>query len=221
MVACVQQDLFRNTIAFENSSRCQDLLCAAQNRPSWDALYYIGALQNRQLATKTAGMQDRRGLLQDFDASASASEDEKGWQSAEMEGGRELRGRGCLRRVAEYGWLITTSLLLMILAVQLAIWNGIRSKTGCPQQVGGDHMHQAESFPTELVQWKADYDFVPLNATEFLRPEVQTKWESLYPGLFASHTRPPTRDEGISTDTYKKKPGQDLGRMGWSTTQRQ
>lgn len=39
------------------------------------------------------------------------------------------------------------------------------------------------TVPTEVVQWKADYEFVPLNATEFLDPKVQTKWESLYPGL--------------------------------------
>lgn len=48
-------------------------------------------------------------------------------------------------------------------------------------------MHRTESFPTEVVRWKADYEFVPLTATEFLKPEVQAKWESLYPGLFAFH----------------------------------
>lgn len=46
------------------------------------------------------------------------------------------------------------------------------------------------TVPTEVVQWKADYDFVPLNATEFLNPKVQTKWESLYPGLLVTHMIP-------------------------------
>lgn len=43
------------------------------------------------------------------------------------------------------------------------------------------------TVPTEVVQWKADYEFVPLNATEFLDPKVQTKWESLYPGMLITH----------------------------------
>lgn len=47
------------------------------------------------------------------------------------------------------------------------------------------------TVPTKVVQWKADYDFVPLNATEFLDPKVQTKWESLYPGLFITVMRCP------------------------------
>lgn len=32
------------------------------------------------------------------------------------------------------------------------------------------------------MKWNADPEFTPLNATEFLKPEVQAKWESLYPG---------------------------------------
>ncbi|KAL2273285.1 hypothetical protein FJTKL_04799 [Diaporthe vaccinii] len=50
--------------------------------------------------------------------------------------------------------------------------------------MGPTQEHDSSMFapiPTEVVQWKADYDFVPLNATEFLNPKVQTKWESLYP----------------------------------------
>lgn len=45
-----------------------------------------------------------------------------------------------------------------------------------------------QAVPTEVVQWKADYEFVPLNATEFLDAKVQTKWESLYPGRFTTRT---------------------------------
>lgn len=46
------------------------------------------------------------------------------------------------------------------------------------------------TVPTEVVKWKADYEFVPLNATQFLDPKVQTKWESLYPGMPITHIIP-------------------------------
>lgn len=92
--------------------------------------------------------------------------------------------------------------MVIILGFQLVIWGRIRSTTGaCSSQVGGDYVEKAQScpsvplllitggilltlhtVPTEVVKWKADYEFVPLNATQFLDPKVQTKWESLYPG---------------------------------------
>lgn len=38
------------------------------------------------------------------------------------------------------------------------------------------------------MKWNADPEFTPLNATEFLKPEVQAKWETLYPGSCATPT---------------------------------
>lgn len=49
------------------------------------------------------------------------------------------------------------------------------------------------TVPTEVIKWNADPEFTPLNATEFLSPKVQAKWESLYPGTCACNvdsTRP-------------------------------
>lgn len=41
--------------------------------------------------------------------------------------------------------------------------------------------------PTEIIKWNADPEFTPLNATEFLDPKVQAKWETLYPGRILNH----------------------------------
>lgn len=41
------------------------------------------------------------------------------------------------------------------------------------------------TVPTEVIKWNADPEFTPLNATEFLSPKVQAKWETLYPGMHA------------------------------------
>ncbi|KAJ0118621.1 hypothetical protein J7T55_012873 [Diaporthe amygdali] len=99
-----------------------------------------------------------------------------------MGGLGESKGLERVRALAKYRWFITTGLLGIILGFQLVIWNQIRNTTTtCSPQVGGDHVEETKYFPTEVVQWKADYEFVPLNATEFLDPKVQTKWETLYP----------------------------------------
>jgi hypothetical protein len=44
------------------------------------------------------------------------------------------------------------------------------------------------TVPTEVVQWKADFEFTPLNASEFLNPKVQEKWETLLPGMSYSES---------------------------------
>lgn len=107
-------------------------------------------MDNQQSYRNTVGMQDRRGLLQDFDA--SASEEEKDWRTADMDGVREPRGHGCLEAFAEYRWFITTGLLVIILGFQLTIWNRIRSTTaGCTQQVGGDHMDQTQRCSSSRI----------------------------------------------------------------------
>lgn len=43
------------------------------------------------------------------------------------------------------------------------------------------------AVPTEVIKWNADPEFTPLNATEFLDPKVQAKWETLFPGMAGCH----------------------------------
>ncbi|KAK7955881.1 uncharacterized protein PG986_005103 [Apiospora aurea] len=50
-----------------------------------------------------------------------------------------------------------------------------------PVQVGGDYTNAGPTFSTTIQKWKADPDFTPLTATEFLKPKTQAKWESLIP----------------------------------------
>lgn len=43
---------------------------------------------------------------------------------------------------------------------------------------------------TNVQKWKADPDFTPLSATEFLKPKTQAKWGSLIPGETATSSSP-------------------------------
>lgn len=40
---------------------------------------------------------------------------------------------------------------------------------------------------TEVRKWNADPEFTPLNASEFLDPKVQAKWETLIPGEYNTY----------------------------------
>ncbi|KAK3209113.1 hypothetical protein GRF29_69g859160 [Pseudopithomyces chartarum] len=51
----------------------------------------------------------------------------------------------------------------------------------CSTQVGAEYQGLSPDFPTEVRKWEADYEFVPLNATEFLDEKVSAKWATLLP----------------------------------------
>ena len=156
-------------IAFNYFFRYQYFNSLAQNRSSWDRLCALPffEMDNQRSNRNAVGMQDRRGLLQDFDA--STAEEEKSWRVADMEGGRELPGRGCLRAVAEYRWFATTGLLFIILGFQLIIWNRIGNTTGCSQQVGGDHMDKKQSCSSPRGTYK-QHHLVDIGHTTQFQP---------------------------------------------------
>jgi hypothetical protein len=100
-------------------------------------------MNNQRSHSSAGGMQDRRGLLQDFDA--PASEAGKIWRAADMEGGSEHRWRRWLGALHGYKWFITTGLLVIIFGFQLVIWSRIGGTSGCSRQVGGNHMDESQS----------------------------------------------------------------------------
>lgn len=101
-------------------------------------------MNNQQSYRDATRMQDRQGLLQEFDA--STAEDAKHWRTADIAGVQESRGRKGLRALAEYRWFITTGILVVVLGFQLVIWNRIRdTAAACSPQVGGDYVEKTQT----------------------------------------------------------------------------
>ncbi|KAK8105200.1 hypothetical protein PG999_008559 [Apiospora kogelbergensis] len=93
--------------------------------------------------------------------------------------------RTCMTTLQSFSWLVNL-ILLMINTIGLLYlvhsMSGAQSPdSACPIQVGGDYTHEGPIFLTNVQKWKADPDFTPLSATEFLKPKTQAKWGSLIP----------------------------------------
>lgn len=162
--------------------------------------------------------EDREELLASSDTDVASMAEENQWAtSSEIRTGRWAKGRPFLSALRECAWLITMGLLAVAIVLQLAIWHELRKISAAADssaQPGGDHTGKGPLcsspstnsknsharcigpvtdsciVPTEVIKWNPDPEFVPLNATEFLNPKVQEKWESLYPGMCASITVP-------------------------------
>ncbi|KAJ4419797.1 hypothetical protein N0V82_004732 [Gnomoniopsis sp. IMI 355080] len=119
-------------------------------------------------------------LLNSDIASTSTGEEER-WSKTTNWGSRRSAVTSHID-IREYWWLITAGMLGIIIGLQLVIWHEIKTQS-CDTmvQVGSDYNRKSPIFGTEIVKWNADPEFTPLNATEFLKPEVQAKWETLYP----------------------------------------
>ncbi|RDW58868.1 hypothetical protein BP6252_13344 [Coleophoma cylindrospora] len=129
-----------------------------------------------------AGVEGREHLIAKPEAELSTINDEENWSPEISRPPRQSKSRTCLVVLKEYWWLYTTALLIALISLELVIWHDIRAgMQDCPQQAGGDYTNKGPIFTTEVTQWKANPDFVPLNATSFLDPRIQAKWETLYP----------------------------------------
>ncbi|KAH8884352.1 hypothetical protein GQ53DRAFT_829829 [Thozetella sp. PMI_491] len=153
-------------------------------------------MANGRVYKDAPAREDRDELLANSDVESSPVDDDKEWTMAGYRASRRPAGQSIISRLKEYWWIYTTGLLVTIVGLQLAIWHDIRSRSigsGSLSQVGGDYLNKGPLFDTNVVQWKADYDYVPLTAKEFLEPKVRTKWETLIP-TGAAFVGSPTSD---------------------------
>jgi hypothetical protein len=150
-------------------------------------------------------MECQEELLAHSEANTSSLSDDKAWQMAQFGSTKRSSCSKLTLVLREYWWIYSTFLLIIVISLQLTIWHEMK-KSPSPRsysQVGGDYTNQApicsflhlllsyrlifankETVATRVTQWKADPEFTPLNATQFLDPKIQAKWETLYPGVF-------------------------------------
>ncbi|KAK8867594.1 Oxidase ustYa [Apiospora arundinis] len=126
------------------------------------------------MASSASRMADREGLLSE---DPMGSHEKYQWSRPER--------RTCMTTLQSFSWLVNM-VLLMINTIGLLYLVHYMGAPGSisPLQVGGDYTHEGPTFLTTIQKWKADPDFTPLTATEFLKPKTQAKWETLIPAGF-------------------------------------
>lgn len=148
--------------------------------------------------TASPSKEDHDEPLLTSNATPSSSNNEDGWPRRQS---WSMRRSASVADNMPYWALIIVGMLAVIIGLQLTLWYEMRTQS-CKSllQVGGD-FNQKEptsssssanqpwatsltqsAVGTEILKWNPDAEFTPLNATEFLRPEVAKKWETLYPG---------------------------------------
>ncbi|RDW81855.1 hypothetical protein BP6252_02967 [Coleophoma cylindrospora] len=139
-------------------------------------------MDTKKIYKNTPEMDDREQLMGESDNDSASTTDEKDWSSPGFRGLRQSRGQRFISKLRDWWWLYTTGILILIAGLQLAILHEIKTRTpGSSRQAGGDYTNEGPIFTTEVVQWAADPEFTPLNASAFLAPKTQAKWESLLP----------------------------------------
>ncbi|KAH8664404.1 hypothetical protein BX600DRAFT_464383 [Xylariales sp. PMI_506] len=139
-------------------------------------------MHSKQSFEDAPRVEDQERLLPKSDADSTSVAEGESWQPTSFRTSRQSKRRSFIAALRDYWWLYSTILLIAIVGLQLVIWHDIRAGSQeCSRQIGGDYNNEGPIFTTEVTQWKANPDFVPLNATAFLDPKIRAKWETLYP----------------------------------------
>ncbi|KAF6815392.1 hypothetical protein CMUS01_12454 [Colletotrichum musicola] len=118
-------------------------------------------------------------------------EDEKRWHSIDLNADPNAKSKTWWKRtkalLRRYRWLIDTLLLLtnigLSLGLSLLLYYQFEDAKfpRSARQVGGDYTASGPMFSTKIVQFAADYTYVPPNATDFLSNATLSQWRSLLP----------------------------------------